>query len=51
MRKKLLLGLVLTGLMHVAYAGTPTDVTSNYLGNYTAPFATTSETLIGDNAR
>lgn len=51
MRKKLLLGLVLTGLMHVAFAGTPTDVTSNYLGNYTAPFATTSETLIGDNAR
>lgn len=51
MRKKLLLGIVLTGLMHVAFAGTPTDVTANYLSNYTAPFSTTGETLIGANTR
>ncbi len=51
MRKKLLLGIVLAGLMQISFAGTPTDVTANYLNNYTAPFTTTGETLIGTNTR
>lgn len=51
MKKRLLLGIVLTGLMHMGFAGTPTNVTDTYMKNYSAPFAATGETLIGDNAR
>ncbi|OJX91782.1 MAG: hypothetical protein BGP01_02865 [Paludibacter sp. 47-17] len=51
MKKKLLSVLAFLGLMHGASAAEPTDVTANYLQNYMAPFATTGETLIGDNTR
>lgn len=51
MKKKLLSVLAFLGLMHGASAAEPIDVTANYLQNYMAPFATTGETLIGDNTR
>lgn len=51
MKKFLLVGFVVTGLMQTIFAGTPTDVTATYMTNYSAPFAVTGETLIGTNTR
>lgn len=51
MKRILLFSMILSGLMHSVFAGTPTDVTANFMTNYSAPFATTGETLIGTNTR
>lgn len=51
MRKTLLSVLAFLCSMFVTMAADPVDVTANYMQNYSAPFATTGETLIGDNTR
>lgn len=51
MKKTLLSALAFWGSMHMALAADPVDVTANFMQNYTAPFATTGETLLGDNTR
>jgi hypothetical protein len=51
MKKTLLSVLAFLCSMLVTMAADPVDVTANYMQNYTAPFATTGETLIGDNTR
>lgn len=51
MMKKLLTFIAIAGSALFAKAAGPSDVTALYLQNYSAPFATTGEQLIGGNDR
>jgi hypothetical protein len=51
MMKKLLTFIAIACSMLIAKAAEPTDVTAQYLQNYSAPFATTGEQLISGNER
>lgn len=51
MKKTLLSALAFLGSMQLALAADPVDITASFMQNYTAPFATTGETLLGANTR